>query len=273
MINLLRTEWLKIKRYTAFWLIISITALSYPGMSWIMKKGYDDISHRKNGTGDIVKMLLGYPFSLPEAWHTLAYSSSLFVFIPAVVVIMFITNEYTYKTQRQNVIDGWSRDQFMLAKMMNVLIVAAVVSLLYMAVTLVIGLTNGANENATTNAWSQSYYIGLFALQTFSQLSIAFLIGFLVRKAFLALGIFLFYFLILENVMVGLGSYYKIYAYKYLPLEMSDRMIPPPAFWGRFDKDGYLKGMSEINYFVAYTAIFTVVLWLLCFWINRRRDL
>jgi hypothetical protein len=273
MMNLLRTEWLKIKKYIAFWLVIVITALSYPGVSWIFRQGYKDLGRRKDGGAQVLKMLLGDPFSLPGAWHTLAYSSSIFVFIPAVVIIMFISNEYSYKTHRQNIIDGWSRDQFMLAKMLNVMVVSLMVTLLYTVVTLIIGLTNGPNANPNLNKWSQSYYIGLFALQTFSQLSIAFLIGFLVKKAFLSLGIFLFYFLILENVLVGLGTYYKISGYKYLPIEISDRMIPPPAFWGRLDKDNYLKELSEINSHVIYTILLTAFIWLLCFWINKKRDL
>jgi ABC-2 type transport system permease protein len=271
MMNLLKTEWLKMRKYSAFWWLIALTALSYPGISWIFRRGYDDLTQRKNETSQIVKMLVGNPFDLPEAWHTFAYSSSLFVFIPAVVVIMLITNEYTYKTQRQNVIDGWSRSQFMFAKMMDVMVVSLSVTLLYTAVTVIIGLIY--QEDPNTNKWSQAYFIGLFALQTFSQLSIAFMIGFLVKKAFISLGIFLFYFLILENILVGLGSYYKINAYKFLPIEVSDRMIPPPAFWGNFDKANYLKKMSEINYHVFYTIILCAIIWLICFWINKKRDL
>jgi hypothetical protein len=269
--NLLRTEWLKLKNYTAFWWLIGLTALSYPGMTYIFKNAYDQLGHRKGQGETILKMLLGNPFSLPEAWHTIAYASSLFVFIPAVVVIMFITNEYSYKTTRQNIIDGWSRNEFMLAKMINVFLVSLTVTILCLAVTLIIGLSN---ENLTTaNKWDQSYYILLFCLQTFSQLSIAFLVGFLIKKAFIALGAFIFYFLILENVLVGLGFFYKIKSYKFLPLEVSDRLIPPPAFWGNFDKDNWLKEMSEINYHVIYTIILTAIIWLICFWVNRRRDL
>ena len=216
-------------------------------------------------------MLLGNPFSLPEAWHTITYASSMFVFIPAVVVIMFITNEYTYKTHRQNIIDGLSRNKFMLAKMINVFLVALIVTILCLIVTLIVGFNN--TGLVTANKWDQYYYILLFGLQTFYQLSFAFLIGFLIRKAFIALVVFLFYFLILENILVALGFFYKVPAYKYLPLEVSDRMIPPPAFWGNFDKDNWQKEISEINYHVLYTLIFIAVLWFICFRINKRRDL
>jgi ABC-type transport system involved in multi-copper enzyme maturation permease subunit len=269
--NLLKTEWLKLKKYPAFWLIMGLTALSYPGINFIFQNIYYEETHRKGQTGQLLQVLMGNPFKIPEAWHTIAYSSSIFVFIPAVVVIMFISNEYTYKTHRQNIIDGWSRNQFMFAKMLDVLMVTLVVTLLYLIVTLIINFTNPANPFAS--AWDQSYYIGLFSLQTFAQLSIAFLIGYLVRKAFISLGIFLFYFLILENVLVGWLSYKKIGMYKYLPLEISDRMIPPPAFFRNLNPEKYKQQLAEMNYHVLYTIILTAVIWLICFRINSRRDL
>jgi len=269
--NLLKTEWLKLKKYPAFWLIMGLTALSYPGINFIFQNIYYEETHRKGQTGQLLQVLMGNPFKIPEAWHTIAYSSSIFVFIPAVVVIMFISNEYTYKTHRQNIIDGWSRNQFMFAKMLDVLMVTLLVTLLYLIVTLIINFTNPANPFAS--AWDQSYYIGLFSLQTFAQLSIAFLVGYLVRKAFISLGIFLFYFLILENVLVGWLSYKKIGLYKYLPLETSDRLIPPPAFFRNLNPEKYKQQLAEMNYHVLYTIILTAVIWLICFRVNSRRDL
>src|SRR5687768_14492803 len=141
MTSLIKTEWLKIKKYNAFWWLMAITALSYPGINFIFYQAYKEIMDRPNEAGEIAKILLGNPFSFPEAWHTVAYGSSFFVFIPAVVVIMFITNEYSYKTLRQNVIDGWSRSQFITSKLIDVLIISFLITLLYMAVSVVIGLT------------------------------------------------------------------------------------------------------------------------------------
>src|SRR5215467_15603242 len=208
MTNIIKTEWLKIKSYPAFWWVFGITALTYPGINYMFLYVYYDISHQKSTAGKVVTALMGNPFSLPEGWRTMAFFSSFFVYIPAVVVIMFITNEYTYKTNRQNIIDGWSRNQFMLAKMINVFLVSLTVTILCLIVTLAVGLSN--ESLSTANKWDQSYYILLFGLQTFEQLSIAFLVGFLIRKAFIALGVFLFYFLILENILTGLGFHYEI---------------------------------------------------------------
>lgn len=121
-------------------------------------------------------MLIGNPFTFPEVWHTVAYFSSWFVFIPAVVVIMFISNEYSFKTHRQNIIDGWSRKQFITSKLMDVMIISLLISVLYIIVSMVSGYASKGEGSG--EMWDKSYFIGLFTLQTFAQLSIAFLIGF-----------------------------------------------------------------------------------------------
>ena len=121
MLHLVRTEWLKIKGYWAFWLVMGITMLSYPGINYMWYRIYKEISTQKNEAGELMGLLFGQPFAFPEVWKTTAYFSSFFVFIPAIVIIMLITNEYTYKTQRQNIIDGWSRAEFITAKLINVI--------------------------------------------------------------------------------------------------------------------------------------------------------
>jgi hypothetical protein len=82
MTTLIRTEWLKMKKYNAFWWIMGVTALSYPGINYIFHFGYEDIMSKPSQALQYAKMAIGNPFSFPEAWHTVAYFSSLFVFIP-----------------------------------------------------------------------------------------------------------------------------------------------------------------------------------------------
>lgn len=272
MSNLIRTEWLKIKGYNAFWWIMGLTALSYPGINYMFYFVYKDITDQKNAAGQLFKMALGNPFAFPESWHSVAYFSSFFVFIPAVVVIMFISNEYTFRTHRQNIIDGWGRNQFITSKLIDVLIVTGLITLLYIAASLVSGIVTRSDGDG--NMWGQVWYTGLFALQTFAQLSIAFLIGFLVRKAFIALGIFIFYFLILENILVGF-FYVKVNDIgRYLPIEISDRMIPAPAFLGKIKSpEMYQESLDRIPLHVGMTVVLTTIIWLICFRVNSKRDL
>lgn len=273
MLHILKTEWLKIKRYRAFWWVMGITALTYPGINYMSLAIYKEAITEKNKTKELVKMLFGNPFSFPETWHTTAYFSSLFIFIPAIVIIMLITNEYTYKTNRQNIIDGWSRKDFMIAKLIDVILLSALVTLLYAVTALAIGLSNTTNPGSTI-IWQQAHYIGLFALQAFSQLSLAFLAGFLLRKSFIALAVFAFYFIIAEPVAVKVLKYkYHNEIGQFFPREISDQLLPRPAFFSKFDEAGYKASLDNIQPHIYYTLLLLVITWLFCFWLNNRRDL
>ena len=269
MSSLLKTEWLKIKGYPAFWWMLAIVALSYPGMNYaIYSDGYKDQLNDKT-LGPILR-LLPNPFTFPDAWQTVAFISSLFVFLPAIVVIMFITNEYTFKTHRQNIIDGWSRNNFMMSKLIDVGIISLLVTAIYTLTAFVIGTINSGAANG--NFWEGTKYIGLFFLQLFSQLSIALLIALLVRKAFIALGIFLCYYFPAEPLLVELSKKYANGIGEYLPLEISDRLIPFPRFFIR-DESEWKTRVAQSDIHILYTILLLVLTWAICFWVNKKRDL
>lgn len=271
MNTLVRTEWLKMRKYNAFWWIMGITALSYPGINYMFYFAYQELIGQPSQMSQYAKLAIGNPFTFPEVWHTVAFFSSCFVFIPAVVVIMLISNEYTFKTHRQNIIDGWSRSQFVTSKLMDVLIISAIITILYFVVALLTGLAN--QERLIQDTWGESKYILLFGLQTFAQLSIAFLVGFLIRKAFLALGVFLFYYIVLENIITGLFRWKESEVGHYMPLEISDRMIPKPAFVGKLDIEAYNRSIAAIPQHVILTVILTALIWAICYRVNNKKDL
>ena len=274
--NIIRTEGLKLKNYLAFWLLLLATAISYPGINAIVYFGYDESTKPKNQSGQLLKMLLGNPFHFPEVYHTTAYLSSFFTFIPAIVVIMLITNEYQFKTHRQNIIDGWQKQTFIWGKFISVLLISILVSLFFFAVATGIGFI-ATPDTSAVSLFTKGKYIGLFFLQIFTQLSFAFLLGLLVRKAFIAYGLFIFYGMIVENIA---GAFFKIKTQKFgfdygqfLPLEISDRLIPIPAFIGRLNEADYKVALAAVDKHIIYSLVFLLLTWILSFYIFKKRDL
>lgn len=272
MLNLFRTEWFKIRNYPGFWLLLGVTVLSYPGVNYILYNIYQTQLTKKDMAANLLKMLVGNPFTFPEVFRTVAYASSVFIFLPAILVIMLITNEYTYKTHRQNIIDGWSRRQFMLSKWVDVCIITFIVTLLCGVVALFIGYLN-LSEAAEEGRWALSYYIALFGLQVFSQLSFAFLIGLLLRRSFLSLSVFIFYGFVLEPILTGLARWKLNDAGRFLLLEVSDRLTPVPAFLGRFDEAAYQRTLGMVNEHVLLTLAYTLMFWFIAFFVFYKRDL
>lgn len=276
-LNIIKTEWLKLKNYLTFWLLLLATAISYPGINAIVYYGYDESTKPKNQSGQLIKMLVGNPFHFPEVYHTTAFLSSFFTFIPAIVVIMLITNEYMFKTHRQNIIDGWQKKTFIWGKFISVFLVSLIVTLFYIAVATLLGFL-ATPDLAKVQLFDKANYIGLFFLQIFTQLSFAFFLGMIFRKAFVAYGFFIFYGLIFENIAV---AFFKLKTKQFggvdygqfLPLEISDRLIPLPAFIGRFNDADYKIALESIDRHVIYSLVFILLTWFFSFYIFKKRDL
>lgn len=275
MKQLLQIEWLKIKKYAAFWWMLGIITFTYPAINLLFHNVYENITSRKDMAGNAARFLLGNPFAFPDAWHSVAYFSSWFLLVPAILIIMLITNEYQYKTHRQNIIDGWTRDQFITAKLLDVLIVAVIVTIMYTLVAAFLGFYY--SDTVGQHRWSEElYFIPLFLLMTFAQLTIAFFTGYIIKKAFIALGIFFFYMLVIENILKAYFSYKNIPIGSYLPFEISNKLIPRPNFLGKIDEasnQAYMQSLSDINWHVLYTLLFTGFIWWFCYNTFRKADL
>mgnify|MGYP000642463835 FL=1 len=149
-------------------------------------------------------------------------------------------------------------------------------TLFYLVVASIIG-TIATPDVDRAKILEKAHYIGLFSLQVFCQLSIAFLLGLLIRKAFIAYGIFIFYSFILENMLSGLfrlkSKKWGIDYGHYLPFEISDRLIPLSPFIGKFNEADIKLAIAAIDSHVVYTLALTAFVWLLSFYIFKKRDL
>jgi hypothetical protein len=222
MFNTLFVEWLKIRRYRTFWILMAMTLLSIPGLTYLL---YDLMKNSfPKGAG---KAILGSPFAFPDAWQTVAWNSSLLFILPAILLITLTTNEFTYKTHRQNIIDGWSRQQFISVKLVEVLILALKCTAMVLGTTLVFGcLVN--KVPAGVGIWQDSRFLFYYFVQALSYFTIAFLMALLIRRAGLSIAVFLIYMLA-ENIVVGIfRNLYKLNGVDYLPEEVTDRLIPQP---------------------------------------------
>ncbi len=224
MLKILKVEWMKVKNYRTFWILLGITAFSVPGANYVVYNLMDN-SFPKGRNG--VRSLLGSPFAFPDVWQTVCWNAGWLFIIPAILVITLTTNEFTYKTHRQNVIDGWSRGQFIGVKLIEVLLLSLFTTLIVLLTALAFGYI-GNKVPEGVSIWQESRYVGYYFVQMLSYSLIAFVMSILIKRAGLAIGIYLLY-LLGEKLIVGfLREYYKLTAFEFLPKETTDRLIPVP---------------------------------------------
>ena len=219
MLNLLRVEWLKIKNYRTFWILLAINFLSIPGLNYLIWY------IRQNRVPKAGQAMLGNLFTFPEVWQTVSWNSTTLFIIPAILIITLTTNEFTFKTHRQNVIDGWSRRQFISVKLSGLFLLALFNTAIVLLTILVFGAFVSKVQQGQA-IWADSRFVFFYFIQMLSYSMIAFLLALLIKRSGLAMGAFLFYMLVEEILVDTLHRYTN--GMEYMPEEVTDRLIPWP---------------------------------------------
>ncbi|MDO9376705.1 MAG: ABC transporter permease, partial [Ferruginibacter sp.] len=201
MINLLRIEWMKVKNYNAFIILSSFFALGVITVNYVIFLVNKNIVSQASAANIVGKFS---PYDFDKTWQTTSYASGLILLLPALLLIMLITNEFAYRTHRQNIIDGWSRLQFIHVKLVIALIVAVLSTLLVFATALTFGFASGTSFSTYGIS-----HVGFFFLKALSYNMIAVLISVLIRRTGFAIGVF-FIYMGLENFISQLLDVWSI---------------------------------------------------------------
>lgn len=266
MINLLKIEWLKIKNYAAFkvmalFFIIGVFALNY--IVFIVNK---NIVKNVPGAG----LVSFSPYDFENTWQSTSYATGFILLLPALLLLMLFTNEYTFKTHRQNIIDGLSRQQFISVKIIMAFIFALVATLLVLISALIFGFASG-----TSFSFNGILFVGYFFLKALSYNLIAILFSVLVKRTGFAIGVF-FIYLGSENILSQLLNVLSMKLKKdngtdlgnvgdYLPMNAADALLEFP--------DNPIKTMSKAIMPSDYTWIVFVLAmtYLIIFYVWARR--
>ncbi len=240
MVQLLSIEWLKIKPYRTFWILVGLFAILFPLWNFGVSNGI-----LKMGPIDV----FGSSFSFGDVWNNVTAHASNFIIFPAILITILVTNEYNYKTQRQNMIDGWSRLQVYHAKWMVLAALAIAITVFVFITGLVLALTKGADWSGFGNNIIRIVWM---LLLSFNYLSFGMLLGHLVKRSGLAISLLVIYSLMLEN-LVHLYFFYGKQVYiadLFLPLQCSDQLLQLTTFES-MQKMGGLKGLPPAAYAIA----------------------
>ena len=221
MLHLLKVEWLKIKNYKAFWVLfilylISIFTINYIG--WY-------IEQRTIAAAPTAQVIIGNPYAFPNVWQTVGWFSSWLLYFPGMIIIMLMVNEFNFKTHRQNIIDGWSRGQFLGVKIAFAVLLALLITVINIITAIFFGSISSGDFSS-----EGMENIGYIFLQAIAYIFFALMLAVLFRRSGLAIIIFFLYGLIFEWVITALATYnfhWAPYSY-FLPLQASDVLIPIP---------------------------------------------
>lgn len=223
MQNLLKIEWLKVKNYRAFWILLLLYVVAIIGVNVI---AYTINKQVKDATTVVPSL-----YSYPTLWNMVTFVSTFLFLFPGLLIINNAGNEFSFKTSRQNIIDGWNRQDFITVKLVFAVIISAIATLTVFLTGLLLGTL--ASSGASGSIFDDIHYLFYFFLQTLLYCIVAIFIVVWIRRAGLAIGIYFAYSLVIENLVSGLifwglkDSGNTRFS-NILPLQSSDALIRTP---------------------------------------------
>jgi ABC-2 type transport system permease protein len=249
MLHLLKIEWLKVKNYKAFWIFSILYFFAILGINYT---GYyvNEITIQNLPQ---TQLLLGSPYAFPKVWQTVGWMSSWLLYFPGILFIMLLTNEFNFKTHRQNIIDGWTRLQFISVKFVFAILFAIVATFFNFLVAFLFGsLTTGSSFSFQ----GMENVIYIF-IQTVAYITFAMFLAILFRRSGAAIAVFFLYGLIFEyliTVLINFKLGITPVGY-FLPLQVTDVMLPIPFGNSVIYKgapDTYILVIASLVYICGY---------------------
>ena len=224
-------------------------------------------------------------FNFPFIWHFNTYMAAILKLFLAVVIVSMMSNEYSYRTLKQNLIDGLSKKEYVLSKFLMVLLFAGVSTLFIFVVSLILGLMF-SDYNEIGIIFSGMQYIGAYFLKLVAFFSFCLFLGVLVKRSAFALG-FLIVWQIVEWLAYGLMKWQVFKDSEVadkisivFPLNAMANLIKEPfSRLGAIQSAATQLGESFTKtYQVGYLNVLIVLIWtaLFIYWsyaLLKRRDL
>ena len=191
MIKLFRIDFKKLRHYRAFWVLLIlyfatmglVTSSGMEFLKWLKSKGadFDEV--------DILRIPL---YHFPDIWQNLTYISTYFQPILAIIVIISLTNEFSFKTIRQNIIDGFDRKDFLISKLLSIFLLALASTLFVFLIGLITGSIYSP-ENSMRFMFRDVEFIFGYFIAVFGYLMMVMFFAIWIKRAGLAIGLVLIY--------------------------------------------------------------------------------
>ena len=274
MIRALKLEWLKVKNYRVFWILMvmylaALLIIASTGglfLEWLKYQGADF-----NGIDPTILPI----FDFPDIWQNITYLSTFVKIFLAFIVIISVNNDQNYNISRQNIIDGFSKNEYIASKMMMIIIMALISTLF----VILAGLINGT---IYSHVWSfavifdEIEFLAVYFYEIIVFCTLAFLLSLIIKKAGFVIVALLLYTMMFEPIAVAIfenAPYFRDGIMpelaQYFPIKSINNLIKVP--FGRYI-------FMEIEDNVSIKAIAITFGWLIFYfstivYILYKRDL
>ncbi|PHR90025.1 MAG: ABC transporter permease [Leeuwenhoekiella sp.] len=209
-------------------------------------------------------------FNFPFIWHFNTWVAATLKFFLAIVIVSMISNEYSNRTLKQNLIDGLSKKEFILSKFYTVVAFSLLSTVFILIMTLILGYSFSDYTEFSIVTREMEFLVAYF-LKLVGFFSFCLFLGVLVKRSAFALG-FLFVWWIFENITYGILRW-KVSenladtVVQFFPLESMKNLINLPFQRLSFIETAanQLQADIAIDYAVHWYEVAIVSVWIFIF--------
>ncbi|MCF6242809.1 MAG: ABC transporter permease subunit [Bacteroidales bacterium] len=215
MNRLLKLELIKLKYYPTFWIL---TGIAFGFYVLILYAG-TQINFNIEGIDSQVYL------RFPVVWQSMAYYSSWFNLLLALLMIILTANDFVFRIFRQHVIDGLTKQEIFISKLQLIVLFAFVA----FAVNFLAGFFVGSIFTAGYDLFfSDFYFVLLYFINVIGIMSIAFLISVLLKNTGASIVVFIGMYLF-ELILRGYFVLMSLDFGNFLPFKVFSNLCPAPS--------------------------------------------
>lgn len=280
MIKLLKLEYYKNLNYKPFKVF---TILYFAILIALLFIGLVDF----DVFGETVNLKEQGIYNFPEIWNFTTWIVALLKIFLGLIIVFSISQEFSNRMFKQNTIDGLSRKEFIISKLLTISIFTIVSTAIVLGITLFLGYQY-SNTTESAKVFAEIFFIGNYFVKLFTFFCFLMFLSVLLRKSiFVFLAFFVFW--IGEGILTALEVFTKVkglqgparneilhndfFITHLLPLESMSSLIPNPMMRLNMAK------MMGVKYEFHYPteSLIACLVWCAVFifgsyWILRKRD-
>ena len=257
MLDLLKIEYKKLIPYTTYWVIFGLFFLITPIIFY--------------GAGQI--KIDGFPidfasmYKFPNVWNNITYIGSWFNLLIGMLMVILVCNEFSFKTFRQHVIDGHSKADFIISKILLMSSFALFCTLFLFIIGTLFGFISGGSESFLTDI----KYLFIYFIQSLGYMSIGLIIAILIRSS--AISIILFLCSILGESIIR--TLVPDFIDQYFPMKIISNLTPLPSPGGIqvANMNGVVTEAISLNTTLIVAVIYVFVFWGISYFILTKKDI
>ncbi len=256
MLDLLKIEYKKLIPYSTFWVIFGLFFLFTP----IVFYGIGQIKF------DAFPIDFATMYNFPDVWNNITYIGSWFNLLIGMLLVILVCNEFAFKTFRQQVIDGNSKADFIVSKILLMTSFALISTTYLFLLGALFGFSSGGGDFLT-----DTKYLLIYFIQALGYMSVGLIIAVLIRSS--ALSIIAFICSILAESIIR--TLIPDVIDQFFPMKIISNLTPfptPKGFMMAEMKGSVLPEVMSLDTTLIIAVVYVFAFWGISYFILTKRD-